>query len=87
MLISGRTTPEASASLLLKAAHGAVAGDANAGYKAVRKAKPEQSGIKEFGTLLGAPYSTDHTDCTQKAVWTRERPRQEGDEDLPFPPL
>lgn len=40
MLISGRTTPEVSASLLLKAAHRAAAGDANADYKAVKKAKP-----------------------------------------------
>lgn len=41
MLISGRTIPEASANLLLKAGHYAVAGDPNKDYKAFKKAKPE----------------------------------------------
>lgn len=41
MLISERTIPEASASLLLKVARCTAAGDANAGYKAVKKAKSE----------------------------------------------
>lgn len=41
MLISGRTIPEASANLLLKAGHYAVAGDTNKDYKAFKKAKPE----------------------------------------------
>ena len=41
MLIGGRTNPEASASLPLKTAHCTIAGGANAGYKAVKKARPE----------------------------------------------
>lgn len=68
LLISGRTNPEASAGLLLKTAHCAVVGDLSTDYEAVRKAKPEWRGIKESGTLLGAPYSKDPADCMQKVA-------------------
>lgn len=40
MLISGRINPEASASLLVEAAHCVMAEDINADYKSVKKAKP-----------------------------------------------
>lgn len=79
-----KTTPEASASLLLKVAHCPVA--ANTLYNVVKNAKPELLGSKELRTFLGAPYSTYHV-AHRKQPEIRERPQQERGEDLSFPSL
>lgn len=87
LLISGKTNPQASADLLLKTTYCAVEGIQVQTVSLPKKSSQNSQGSKRPGHFWEHPTLQIMPTARRRWPRIRERPQQEGGEDLPFPRL